>query len=424
MEAGVGKEKLVFPEELFPIENYEGVHDDVYVRVALFRADSDFAIVCFEMTSLRPYAMDEFRKRTSEITGIPSNQIWICVSHTFSVPHLRSEEALAREGKEITEKNNLLLQVLTEAMESALHTAMDHMQEVRIGYGKTFCSVHVNRDIETEKGWWLGANDQLDSDKVVPIVRLEDKDGKPFAILFGCDVQSSVMDHYKGEDGYAGVSGDLAGAASRFIEEAYGDEVVALFLIGAAGDQAPLLMDQASVVGLKGEMLKTDYQDAGYAFADALGKKLGSQVLKDSEKISCTDAGQENISFCQETVICSGQKIAGKPSEIHPTKTYQYETDEDQEVVLSIVTMGEAAFIGLGPELSSATAMQIRKESPYPVTMIVTLVNGADKYMPESSAYDRITYEAMNSKYAKGSAEQVQRAVTDQLIKKKGGSNC
>ncbi len=423
MQAGFGKEKLCFPKDLFPIENYAGVHDDVYVRVALFCADTQFAIVCFEMTSLRPYAMDEFRKRASEITGIPGSQIWICVSHTFSVPHLRSEEALAREGQEITEKNNVLLGVLSDAMESALNQAMGHMQDVRIGYGKTFCSVHVNRDIETDEGWWLGANDQLASDKTIPMLRIDDKDGKLKAILFGCDVQSSVMDHYKGADGYARVSGDLAGAASRFIEESYDEDVVALFLIGAAGDQAPFLMTQSSVVGLNGEMQKSDYQDAGFAFADALGRKLGSQVLKDSEKIKTADAGEESISFCQKTVTCARQKIAGKPSEIHPNKTYQYETDEDREVGLTIITIGEAAFIGLGPELSSATAEKIRKESPYPVTMVATLVNGADKYMPESSAYDRITYEAMNSKFAKGSAEQVQKAVIDQLINKKGGNN-
>jgi hypothetical protein len=40
------------------------------------------------------------------------------------------------------------------------------------------------------------------------------------------------------------------------------------------------------------------------------------------------------------------------------------------------------------------------------------MVNGAAKYMAEVSAYDRITYEAMNSPFARGSAE----ALVDNVV--------
>ena len=68
---------------------------------------------------------------------------------------------------------------------------------------------------------------------------------------------------------------------------------------------------------------------------------------------------------------------------------------------------------GFQPELSSVTAMDIRKQSPFPITMILTMVNGGAKYMPDQTSYDRITYEAMNSKFAKGSAEML----TEQIVK-------
>ena len=46
-----------------------------------------------------------------------------------------------------------------------------------------------------------------------------------------------------------------------------------------------------------------------------------------------------------------------------------------------------------------------RKLSPFNQTMVMTMVNGGAKYMADSSAYERFTYEAMNSPFARGSAE-------------------
>ncbi len=398
MLAGVGKEKLDFPEELFPIENYAGVHDDVYVRVMLLRGQTDFALVNFEMTSMRPYAIEALKSEASRITGIPKDQIWISVSHTFSVPHLRSEEALARGGKELTEKNDLLYRVLSGAMEKALKTAAADTGEAAFGFANAVCAVNVNRDVETPDGWWLGANDSLESDKTVPLIRIDGSDGKAKGILYSYDVQSSVMDHHKDADGYARITGDLAGSASRHIEEQFGEDFVALFLIGGAGDQAP-----AAAAG-----------PADYQTADDLGSRLASCVVQAAGEVSCEPL-EEGIRVRSEKVSCAGQKIAGKPDEIHPTKSYQYEPDEAHEVAVSLVTFGKAALIGLGPELSSSTASSIRKQSPYPATMVATLVNGADKYMPEEDAYDRITYEAMNSKFARGSAEKIRQSVIKEL---------
>jgi hypothetical protein len=39
------------------------------------------------------------------------------------------------------------------------------------------------------------------------------------------------------------------------------------------------------------------------------------------------------------------------------------------------------------------------------------MVNGGAKYMADAASYDRITYAAMNSRYARGSAETVANTV-------------
>jgi neutral ceramidase len=49
------------------------------------------------------------------------------------------------------------------------------------------------------------------------------------------------------------------------------------------------------------------------------------------------------------------------------------------------------------------------------------MVNGAAKYMPDAAAYDKITYEAMNSSYARGSAEALSDAILRALGERLGG---
>ncbi|MCD7838451.1 MAG: hypothetical protein LUG65_06030, partial [Clostridiales bacterium] len=122
------------------------------------------------------------------------------------------------------------------------------------------------------------------------------------------------------------------------------------------------------------------------------------------------------------TVNCPGQKIAPNLRDIHPTKTYDFQPEGERTVAVSYLTLGHVALVGLGPELSSTTAIDIKKDSPYPQTIVATMVNGGDKYMPEHTAYDRITYEAMNAKFARGSAELVSRHIIETLksIQKEG----
>ena len=46
---------------------------------------------------------------------------------------------------------------------------------------------------------------------------------------------------------------------------------------------------------------------------------------------------------------------------------------------------------------------------------VVTMVNGAAKYLADAGSYDRITYAAMNSPYAAGAAEQVAARIVETL---------
>jgi hypothetical protein len=43
--------------------------------------------------------------------------------------------------------------------------------------------------------------------------------------------------------------------------------------------------------------------------------------------------------------------------------------------------------------------------------LLLTMVDGAAKYMADAKSYDQFTYEARNSSYARGAAEHVASAI-------------
>lgn len=410
MKAGAGKAEIRIPNKLFPLEKFSAVHDPLYIRVLLLESGASFALVSVEMTSLRDYAVEEMRNTVAALTGLSSEQIWICVTHTFSAPHTRSQNALARGGAELRAKNQGLSDAINHALREAVVRAKATLQRVTIGYGIGHCQVNVSRDVETPQGWWLGQNEQGFSDHNLPVVRFDSAEtSKTLAILYNYDVQSSIMDDSRLPDGTCPVTGDLTGAASSFVENAYGPDTTAIFLLGAAGDQAPKEQAKRSVLTEAGAFETVDLGAQGFELCQKLGAELGRQIVQTSRDILTGDS-QAAIQFAGATCLCPGQKIMeSRPT--HPVKQYVFEPQEPRESMAELVLMGDIALIGVKPELSSRTAHTLRQRSPFPLTMVGTMVNGGAKYMPEASAYDRITYEAMNSAYGKGAAEIFAEAI-------------
>lgn len=385
---GTGKAVIQIPKQLFPIEKFSGIHDDINARALILESGQKAVIISLELTSLPSYEIEVLKEKVMFETGIQKENIWICVTHTFSAPHVRSQDAVDRDVG-IAYSNSLLCRAIEDAVSVAVRIAAARMSEVKIGFGCGHCAVNTNRDVFTDTGWWLGSNDSGISDKSVPVIRFDTLDDEPFALLYSYDVQSSIMDGAFQSDGYRLTSGDLAGMASRYIEEQYDRPLVAMFCMGAAGDQAP---------AMKAE--KVD----GFALVEALSTTLGNAVLRTAGKIKCIQSG-DGLMMKKYKCQCPGQQMPKSRSDIHPTKRYDFIQTGEKEIEIEIIKLGDIALIGIQPEICSITAMEIKKSSPMTQTMIFTMVNGGAKYMADISSYDRITYGAMNSPFGRGAAE-------------------
>ena len=83
----------------------------------------------------------------------------------------------------------------------------------------------------SERQRWEGANREGPSDKTVAVLTFERLDGTPIAVYYNYAVHAVITGQLDQ------VSGDIPGAASRYIEDSFDDNVVALWSSGAAGDQ-------------------------------------------------------------------------------------------------------------------------------------------------------------------------------------------
>lgn len=414
LQAGVFKATIQLPSDIFPVEDFIGVHDPLHVRVLLVHHEESFVFVSLELTSLRDYEIDRLKHIIKRITSVETDHIWVSVTHTFSAPHTRSREALKHANDDIIKKNNCLCDAIEAAVKLAAYEAVMNLQDVTCCGSLGSCHINVNRDMETKDGWWLGYNEDRYSDSALPVLCFKNTKGKPIAMLYSYDVQSSVMDGSYGSDGYRKISSDVTGASSTYIESVY-QGAVAIYCLGAAGDQAPLFQALHTSFSTSGTAITVDLGEAAFLLVDSLGRRLGSQVVVALQRACEMQVKVLRVFKC--SVQCRGQKRVINREDLYPTRNYIYTSTEDQEVRIEVCQIGDVAMVGMQPELGSYNAHKIREASPFTMTMLFTMINGGAKYMAESEAYDKMTYEAMNSSFAKGSGELITEA-TIQLLQK------
>jgi hypothetical protein len=401
LKIGAGRAILDIPISFFPYENFSGIHDPLHVRTLILdNGIKRVAIVVVELTSIKD--VDEFRKIISEESNVDFENVFLCATHTFEAPHLSSNNQ--NLSKDEMKKGAIFKEVLNNAIISSVRQAKKNMQFGRIGFGTGQCDVNVNHDILTSKGWWKGSNFEGLSDKTVSVIRFETFEGNPIAFFINYPVQSSIMSESIPLDGKILISSDLGGATARYVEKQYDDKVVALWTMGAAGDQDPLFISNRYVIDKYGNYKRIDIHELGYVLIDLLGERLGYEVVRVSENIrDCKSVIV--IKTMSKTVSCPGQEIFKNIHEMKPCKEYEYKKTKPIDVHFSIIILDNIALIGVQVELVCKTSLEIKQASPFKNTIIMTMVNGAAKYLPDAESYDKITYAAMNSMGAKGSAE-------------------
>lgn len=210
---------------------FSGVHDPLFLR-ALYLSDGETEVALVSLDLIEAGDITPVRERIERELGIPTDHIVITATHTHNAPRIAdvSPGALAHAGGP---ESFAYTEVVYDRIVTALHEARSAARPARFGVGTGTADVNINREEYVNGRWTLGQNPAGPSDKTVWVLKFESLDGDPIALLVNYAVHSTVV------LGTGEVSGDLAGAACRYLEESYDGDVVALWTVGALGDQDP-----------------------------------------------------------------------------------------------------------------------------------------------------------------------------------------
>jgi hypothetical protein len=408
LRSGAGKAVIKITKAMLPLDRFAAVHDELHVRVIIIEAKVPAVIVSIEMTSLGEDTILRLKSVVSGKTGIAMDNIWICVSHTFSAPHVLDGSAAGAPEPPNRKKISLLRNSLLVAAGEAASNATADLRKAVLYVGNGSCNVNISRDIPSAEGWWIGLNPDGLSDKTLVVLRFDDLAGKPIALLYHYGIQSSSMDGVTDKEGRRRISSDLTGEASRVIEAALGG--TAVFLPGASGDQAPRQKVKYNAVSKNGHLIEKRLESNGFDLVTELGGELGSRILHVARNI-CIKANITELFLSTMTIRCPKQKSSFEDFPV-PSTSFKSVPDGVLETTVSLLRIGEdVLLLGIKPEINCITGMEIRKDSPFLRTLVVQMVNGSQKYMADRESYQRMTYEAMNSSFGIGAAEHLRTQI-------------
>ena len=387
--------------------NFRGVLDRIYARaIVIENGQTRAALVSIDAGALRTDAFERIATQAGQLLGIPRAQLLVTATHTHSVPFTMGAE--------------------TEAgIIEALRQAAARLQPARIGWGTGASFINVNRDrIDPQtRRWWEGPNRDGDTDRTVAVLRFETPAGKPIAVYYNYAVHAVLTGTLDL------VSGDIPGAASRYIEDSLGGDAVALWSSGAAGDQNPVYFNQTYELR---EIRIADYATRGEDIRNAMppggqgmdrskprvklleqqqqqmtlsmGQMLGEEVLHVLRESLSAPLADATLRGATSELRCPGRRRTDSGRAGFPGT---YVDAEDLTIRLGVLRLGDVQIAAVDGEVYSAIAQRLKRESPFARTMMATLTNGfaPTGYIPTDEAFGRHVFTVLSSRLKPGCAE-------------------
>lgn len=377
-----------------------GVHDDIYVRaIVMSDGTSQAAIVSWELSGVPDPIWARVSARIAAETAIPAENLFLSAVHNHSAPTLTGAYRNASEQSKAYSKQ------VEDATVRTVQQAKARLQPAKVGAASGKAYVNINRREQRPDGlWWIGHNPDGPSDKTLTVVKFETIAGKAIALLINYGVHAVAM----GPENVQ-ISGDLAGATSRFVERYYAgapeaaprmdsgyqlrtrfgepaveDGVVALWTSAAAGDQNPVTLAKLP----------------DFTVANALGQILGEEAVRVANGIE--GASGARLSCAQRAFSCPGREVEPGP---RPRKDYKFKDAGPVEIRLSLLKINDIVLAGVSGEVLTPIGQSLKAKAPSGRTILITHTNGSSGYIPDDASFGQVSYEITVSRLKPGCAE-------------------
>lgn len=396
LRAGAAKADISPTKDLFPFNSgqlFGGNHDPLYARaLVLDNGSSKVALVTMDAIGV-PVGDDLVNAVTAEL-GIPAANVLLVSTHDHNSPRGNPKGTAAETAYFAIQKKGIL---------QAVREANSKLQAARIGFGTGKAYINTNRDEKIGEAYHMGYVPEGPSDKTVSVVAVMTPAGEPIAIYSNYAVHAVVMFRTHTKDGQIEVSGDIAGATSKYVEDHF-KNAVALWTAGAAGDQNPLFManynqDHPDVF---------DEGPAGWAILDVEARRLGEEIVRVTKAVrNTTDTA--TLWGKQKSVECPGLKRENEPAAggrgQAPRGPIKMVDGDPVNIPLGLVMINDIALARVSGEVFTEIGMHLKKDSLFDRTMMVTMGPNGVGYIATDKAYLLPAEKTVGNRIKPGCAE-------------------
>jgi hypothetical protein len=373
------------------------IHDRIFHRVvALDDGTTQFFLISTEIVGMSPAMYDRVAAKLEQEYGINPQHLWWTVTHTHSAPKVGPPglSCVFMPERCQDEIDPAYTSQIEEKLIGAVVEAREKLAPARLGVGWGFAQANINRralDVDGEAS--LGLNPDGPVDRRIGLLRIEQADGAPIALIANYPIHGTVLG---GESSV--ISGDAPGVVAQYVEEKTGAPL--LFINGAAGNLAPIYSVYPNPRA--GHLMQ---------FRVLLGDKIlaaNQKITSTTDKITLT-AGSLTV----ETPLKEGLDMSDELA------NYSRTTLSGDEVVLlpvRFLKINEEVAIWSAPvELFVEIANEVRDRSPFPYTFYFGYSNGWLGYLLTQEAWEHGGYEPRVSPFTPAAAEDLTESVVSYL---------
>jgi hypothetical protein len=433
LRAGAAK-VVITPPAGAPMAGYyynrgaDGVHDDLHAKAIVLDAGGEkAALVACDLAALPRDIAVEARKLIQQNSGIAPDRVMISATHTHTGPVLvtgGTRYNLTGQMRDIALQYAAdLPRKIAEAVrlaDAALKPA-----RVRAGVGHEDALV-FNRRFHMKDGsvgWNPGKMNPnivrpagpVDPD--VAVVSIEAADGKAIATYVNYALH---LDTVGGQE----YSADFPYTLDRLLSEVRGRDSVTVFTIGCAGNVNHIDVStrepqkghgEAARIGtiLAAEVIQTLRRASG---GEIQALRTRSEVIT----LPLAPVAESEIAPARATASRFGQPNAAPFLElVRAAKIVDIAERKGKplEAEVQVIALGDQiAWVALPGEIFTELGMAIKRNSPFPHTIIAELANGSVGYVPDRKAYPQGAYEVVSARGAAGSGEMLVDAASRMLI--------
>jgi hypothetical protein len=397
--------------------------------------------------------MDEAIRRAAAQTDIPVDHIRIGASHTHAGPALSQGKGPA--GVDLSQYRPLVdahRALVAAKVIGVIRQANSNLRPVHMYGGKGVGTINVNRRFRAANGQppAVGRNPGEFVDRELVVFRIDDAEGKPYAVLINFQCHGTVLAYENRK-----ISPDWIGMTRKVVETAL-PGAMALYFQGAAGNQGPIegftgdlgvahrlgaiLCHQAAGVALGIATVKREPVFEGYVESTAYQAKqhwrvsgphdqtirfaskvievprrvyepgeiddMATQVAEAKRRFDAFKKGDESREAYQAAArlrrVSNLLESWKRPASSEPVK-----------VQLQILRIGDVAIVSMPGEPFAEIGAAIKKASPFAATMFCGYSTGlGGGYMPTEAEYAHRGYEVEGTRYGKGAAAAVVNAAS------------